>query len=153
VAIFSYRQAQELSVGTLVRIYDPARNASQSGRVTEILPKTNDKNDQQYAVPFPQTERREMYVLASIDHAAAPLSVKDVQATPQAANPCSVGQWVTVSRKNSWLPSASVAWNAVTHGVTHAADKLMTAVAAILPESASAQGRQRSGDANSRHRA
>jgi hypothetical protein len=115
VAIFSYRQAQELSVGTPVRIYDPARNAAQSGRVTEILPKTNDKNDQQYAVPFPQTERREMYVLATIDNAAGPPSVKDEQTNPQVTNPCSVGQWVTVSRKNSWLPSASIAWNAVTH--------------------------------------
>ena len=83
VAIFSYRQAQELSVGTPVRIYDPARNAAQSGRVTEILPKTNDKNDQQYAVPFPQTERREMYVLATIDNAAGPPSVKDEQTNPQ----------------------------------------------------------------------
>ena len=151
VAIFSYRQAQELSVGTPVRIYDPARNAAQSGRVTEILPKTNDKNDQQYAVPFPQTERREMYVLATIDNAAGPPSVKDEQTNPQVTNPCSVGQWVTVSRKNSWLPSASIAWNAVTHRVTHVADKLVPAVATILPGSASAKGRQRSGDANSGH--
>ena len=156
VAIFSYRQAQELSVGTSVGIYDPVRKASQSGKVTEILPKTNDKNEQQYAVPFPQTERREMYVLASIDNAAAPLAAKDMQAPSHAANPCSVGQWVTVSRKNSWLPSASVAWNVVTHGLSqrlaHAADKLMTAVAGVLPGAASAQG-QRPGGPNSRHRA
>jgi hypothetical protein len=97
-----------------------------------------------------------MYVLASIDNAATPLTAKDVQATSHAANPCSVGQWVTVSRKNSWLPSASIAWNAVTHGLSqrlaHVADKLMTAVAGVLPGSASAQG-QRPGGANSRHRA
>jgi hypothetical protein len=155
VAIFSYRQAQELSVGTTVRIYKPDSSEAQFGTVSEILPKTNDKNDQQYAVPFPQTERREMYVLVSMNNAQLSSVPKNSQARVRNANPCSVGQWVTVARQNSWIPSASIAWNAVTHtltkGVTTVADKVASAVASILPGSASAQ--QRPGRANLRHRA
>ena len=65
VGIFSYRQAQELAVGTPVRISAAGSSIPERGWVSEILPKTSDKTDQQYAVPFPQTERREMYVLVS----------------------------------------------------------------------------------------
>jgi multidrug resistance efflux pump len=57
VAIFSYRQGQSMKVGTSVRV-DGASFGS--GIVTAILPKTSDKIDDRFAVPFPQTERREL---------------------------------------------------------------------------------------------
>jgi multidrug resistance efflux pump len=108
VGIFSYRQAQDLSVGTKVRI-SGGDGGPQQGTVSEILPKTSDKTDEQYAVPFPQTERREMYVLVSLDRDKDARSEAS-RMVPTQTSPCSVGRWVTVTRENSWLPSASVAW-------------------------------------------
>lgn len=117
VGIFSYRQAQDLAVGTPVTISSAGSSEPQPGRVSEILPKTSDKTDQQYAVPFPQTERREMYVLVSLDRAEGDASTD--RPRPQArTSPCSVGQWVTITRENGWIPSASVAWKAVASGFT-----------------------------------
>ncbi|WP_144439929.1 HlyD family efflux transporter periplasmic adaptor subunit [Methylobacterium sp. AMS5] len=118
VGIFSYRQAQELAVGTPVRISAAGNVIPQRGWVSEILPKTSDKTDQQYAVPFPQTERREMYVLVSLDRGSAPEIVESVlpSQTTRRTTPCSVGQWVTITRENGWIPSASVAWKAVASG-------------------------------------
>lgn len=118
VGIFSYRQAQELEVGTPVRISATGGTIPQRGWVSEILPKTSDKTDQQYAVPFPQTERREMYVLVSLDRDSVP---DDAETAPPAqtsrrTTPCSVGQWVTITRENGWVPSASVAWKAMAAG-------------------------------------
>ncbi|TGD94928.1 HlyD family efflux transporter periplasmic adaptor subunit [Methylobacterium nonmethylotrophicum] len=127
VGIFSYRQAQDLAVGTTVRISAAGTTIPQRGWVSEILPKTSDRTDQQYAVPFPQTERREMYVLVSLDPTSAPaveaaeISGPAAADVPQAARrttPCSVGQWVTITRENGWIPSASVAWKAVASGFT-----------------------------------
>lgn len=120
VGIFSYRQAQELAVGTPVRISAAGSSIPERGWVSEILPKTSDKTDQQYAVPFPQTERREMYVLVSLDRDTLPASDKTASPTEAArrTTPCSVGQWVTITRENGWVPSASVAWKAVASGVT-----------------------------------
>ena len=118
VGIFSYRQAQELEVGTPVRISATGSTIPQRGWVSEILPKTSDKTDQQYAVPFPQTERREMYVLVSLDRDSVPESANSA-APAQASRrttPCSVGQWVTITRENGWVPSASVAWKAMAAG-------------------------------------
>jgi multidrug resistance efflux pump len=116
VGIFSYRQAQDLAVGTPVTV-SSGSGASQPGRVSEILPKTSDKTDQLYAVPFPQTERREMYVLVSLERPAGNPATDRLR--PQArTSPCSVGQWVTITRENGWIPSASVAWKAVASGFT-----------------------------------
>ena len=116
VGIFSYRQAQDLAVGTPVTI-SSGSGASQPGRVSEILPKTSDKTDQLYAVPFPQTERREMYVLVSLERPAGDPSLDRLRPTSR-TSPCSVGQWVTITRENGWIPSASVAWKAVASGFT-----------------------------------
>ena len=117
VGIFSYRQAQDLAVGTQVRISGSDANGPRRGTVSEILPKTSDKTDEQYAVPFPQTERREMYVLVSLDRDKVARPEASVLA-PTQTSPCSVGQWVTITRENSWIPSASVAWKTVADGVT-----------------------------------
>ncbi len=116
VGIFSYRQAQDLAVGTPVTI-TAGSGAAQPGRVSEILPKTSDKTDQLYAVPFPQTERREMYVLVRLERPEGETTA--ARNRPEArTSPCSVGQWVTITRENGWIPSASVAWKAVASGFT-----------------------------------
>jgi multidrug resistance efflux pump len=107
VAIFSYRQGQSMKVGTQVRV-DGASFGS--GVVAGVLPKTSDKLDERFAVPFPQTERRELYAII------APDSRRDVAAQVETVGlhdqsaPCFVGQWVTVTKDHGIIPSMSVAW-------------------------------------------
>ena len=114
VAIFSYRQGQELAAGTHVRV-DGA--SFKSGVITSLLPKTSDKLDERYAVPFPQTERREMYAIVTPDQ-----KNDEDQHTESAAGqsaPCAVGKWVTVTRDNgAVVPSMSVAWRQLAAFVT-----------------------------------
>jgi len=103
VAIFSYRQASALSVGTHVLI--STSEGSGDGVVQEIVPKANDKSDALYAFPFPQTERREMYVIIK--------PIAGFQSLPVSVNAngtCPVGRWVTVTRADGWVPSTSVLW-------------------------------------------
>jgi len=142
VGIFSYRQAQELAVGTPVRVSASGEQAPRRGTVSEILPKTNDKTDEQYAVPFPPTERREMYVLVGLDKDSAPAGAT-VPATAR-TSPCQVGQWVTVTRENGWIPSASVTWTSVSNGVDRVVAGIGTLVSSVFrPEPASARDRAR----------
>ncbi|NEU11418.1 HlyD family efflux transporter periplasmic adaptor subunit [Methylobacterium sp. BTF04] len=140
VGIFSYRQAQSLAVGTRVRV-SSADGEPRFGAVTEILPKTSDKTDEQYAVPFPQTERREMYVLVGFDSADPSSQPASLRRAGQ-ANSCSVGQWVTITRENGWVPSASVAWknvasgfgipSAAWNGVSHVASRAQSGVRILV---------------------
>ena len=102
VAIFSYRQGESMKPGTHVRIDG---GAFHSGVITSVLPKTSDKIDERFAVPFPQTERRELYAIITPDQADGALSA----ATPKSPA-CTVGQWVTVTRDNGIVPSMSVSW-------------------------------------------
>lgn len=111
VAIFSYRQGQDLGVGSRVDIAGGDGFGRRSGVVKEVLPKTSDKVDQQYAVPFPQTERRELYVLISPDVGPERLGSEPEKVRTGAA--CNVGQWVTVTRANGWVPSTSVVWRSI----------------------------------------
>lgn len=111
VAIFSYRQASNLAVGSAVTI-DSGFGAPRDGVVSEILPKSSDKADEAYAVPFPQTERRELYVLVR------PTSFE----TNGRANQCDIGRWVTVSRSGGWIPATSVAWRALQNGIVSVAE-------------------------------
>ena len=109
VAIFSYRQGQSMKVGTPVRV-DGASFGS--GIVTAVLPKTSDKLDERFAVPFPQTERRELYAIIAPDSrmdGAMQAKERDTDLQNQ-STPCSVGQWVTVTKDNGMIPSMSVAW-------------------------------------------
>jgi hypothetical protein len=80
-----------------------------SGSVMAVLPKTSDKVDEDYALPLPQTERRELYVLVRPDH---PLVRPQSEATPspRTAGPCDIGAWVTIGREGGWMPSTSVFW-------------------------------------------
>jgi hypothetical protein len=105
VAIFSYRQGQNLAVGSRVRIDGAPLN---SGVVRAVLPKTSDKSDQQFAVPFPQTERRELYAVIAPD-AAKPDAQLAADSGKQ-GDGCGVGQWVTVTRDSGVVPSVSVTW-------------------------------------------
>jgi hypothetical protein len=107
VAIFSYRQGQNMTVGTRVRV-DGASFGS--GIVTAVLPKTSDKIDERFAVPFPQTERRELYAIIAPDNRIAGTLQPAVAAQHEQSTPCTVGQWVTVTKDNGIVPSMSVTW-------------------------------------------
>ena len=110
VAIFSYRQGQSMKVGTLVRV-DGASFGS--GIVTAVLPKTSDKLDERFAIPFPQTERRELYAMISPDAKTDDAPQTDTADLRDQSTPCSVGQWVTVTKENGMVPSMSVAWRRI----------------------------------------
>ncbi|OAE97500.1 hypothetical protein AYJ54_35070 [Bradyrhizobium centrolobii] len=113
-AIFSYRQSQSMKVGTRVHI----DNADfKSGIVEAILPKTTDKVDERYAVPFPQTERRELYAIITPDERDSEVVNSEPVATSSETTPCTVGQWVTVTKDKALIPSMSVTW--------HRAEKLI----------------------------
>jgi multidrug resistance efflux pump len=124
VAIFSYRQGQDFAVGSRVRIH--GANFDQ-GTISAVLPKTSDKVDERFAVPFPQTERRELYVLVSPDRAAPGTGRGDGMATEDTpvgvTKSCNVGQWVTVTRENGRVPSIAGIWRRLRS----------TAAAATLP--------------------
>jgi hypothetical protein len=116
VAIFSYRQGQELAAGTHVRV-DGA--SFKSGVITSLLPKTSDKLDERYAVPFPQTERREMYAIVMPDQRDGDAQPTESAQTAGQSAPCAVGKWVTVTRDNgAVVPSMSVAWRQLAAFVT-----------------------------------
>jgi hypothetical protein len=104
VAIFSYREGETMRVGTRVKIDS---GQFHSGTVTAVLPKTSDKSDERFAVPFPQTERRELYVIVTPDEKElAEASARSRDSQPD----CAVGRWVTVTRDNGIVPSMSVTW-------------------------------------------
>jgi len=107
VAIFSYRQGQSMKVGTHVRVDGAAFG---SGIVTEVLPKTSDKLDERFAVPFPQTERRELYAIIAPDSRTDGAGLLERAVLQEQSTPCSVGQWVTVTKDNGMIPSMSVTW-------------------------------------------
>ena len=110
VAIFSYRQGQSMMPGTHVRIDG---SSFRSGIVSAVLPKTSDKVDERFAVPFPQTERRELYAIITPDGANDHVQVRETAASDTPA--CPVGQWVTVTRDNGMVPSMSVTWRRLGH--------------------------------------
>jgi multidrug resistance efflux pump len=103
-AIFSYRSAQDLEVGTRMRIESRDWSEPHYGKVKEVLPRLTDKEDDRFAVSFPPTERRELYVVVEPDHPTK----QDMETSD---NLCSIGRWVTVSRDNGWVPSTSVLWH------------------------------------------
>ncbi|ABY29568.1 HlyD family secretion protein [Methylorubrum extorquens] len=125
VAIFSYRQGQNLQVGSAVTI-SGGSVGPRRGIVTEILPKTSDTVDATYAVPFPQTERRELYVLVRPE----PLPASGAATETPVESACGVGRWVTVTRESGWVPSNSVVWRDLGDG----ASGLVTKVAAAAPD-------------------
>jgi multidrug resistance efflux pump len=107
VAIFSYRQGQSMNVGTRVRVEGASFG---SGVVTAVLPKTSDKIDDRFAVPFPQTERRELYAIIAPDNRTAGTVHAEAAAQHDQSTSCNVGQWVTVTKDDGIVPSMSVTW-------------------------------------------
>jgi multidrug resistance efflux pump len=120
VAIFSYRQGQSMKVGTRVRV-DGASFGS--GIVTAVLPKTSDKIDDRFAVPFPQTERRELYAIIAPDSRTDGTVHAEVAAQHEQSTPCTVGQWVTVTKEDGMVPSMSVTWRRLETLVTSWSNK------------------------------
>src|ERR1700716_2545488 len=107
VAIFSYRQGQSMKVGTSVRVDGTSFG---SGVVTAVLPKTSDKIDDRFAVPFPQTERRELYAIIAPDNRTHGTLDPEAAAQHEQSTSCNVGQWVTVTKDDGIVPSMSVTW-------------------------------------------
>jgi hypothetical protein len=104
-----------MKVGTQVQVEGASFG---SGFVAAVLPKTSDKLDERFAVPFPQTERRELYAIIAPDSSRnGPAEVETVGLHDQ-STPCSVGQWVTVTKDNGIIPSMSVAWRRLEAFVT-----------------------------------
>ncbi len=95
VAIFSERQAQALSVGSRVKVSSDAWAEESDGVVERLVPRTTERVDLDYAVPFPPTERRELYAYIRMDSRA------QEKLTENGA--CSVGTWVSVSLPREWL--------------------------------------------------
>ena len=96
-----------MKVGTRVRV-DGASFGS--GIVTAVLPKTSDKIDDRFAVPFPQTERRELYAIIAPDNRTDGTVHPEVAAQHEQSTSCDVGQWVTVTEDDGIVPSMSVTW-------------------------------------------
>jgi hypothetical protein len=119
VAIFSYRQGTNMTPGSKVTI-DGGPDGVTNGTILEVLPKTSDKVDETYAVPFPQTERRELYVLVKPDRPLRRISA-------DGAGQCDIGRWVTITDANGWIPSTSVLWRNAGMGLTHAAQAVWSA--------------------------
>jgi multidrug resistance efflux pump len=119
VAIFSYRQGQSMNVGTRVRV-DGASFGS--GIVSAVLPKTSDKIDDRFAVPFPQTERRELYAIIAPDNRTAGTHAEAAVQHDQPTS-CNLGQWVTVTKDDGIVPSMSVTWRRLETLVTSWGDK------------------------------
>jgi multidrug resistance efflux pump len=120
VAIFSYRQGQSMKVGTRVGVEGASFG---SGIVTAVLPKTSDKIDDRFAVPFPQTERRELYAIIAPDSRTNGTVLTEVAAQHEQSTPCTVGQWVTVTKEDGMVPSMSVTWRRFQTLVTSWSDK------------------------------
>lgn len=94
VGIFSVRQAHRLAVGAPVVVEAEGWPEARYGRVRQVLPRTTDRVDTNYAVPFPPMERREMYVLIDLEPAPPRRAARDGRGRP--AVPCDIGRWVSV---------------------------------------------------------
>ncbi len=95
VAIFSERQAHQLLLDAEVVIESSRWSASLKGTVSRLVPRTTTRLDRDYAVPFPPTERRELYAFIRPDPSELP--------TLNADGSCSVGTWVNVVTRREWV--------------------------------------------------
>jgi hypothetical protein len=109
-----------MKVGTRVRV-DGASFGS--GIVSAVLPKTSDKIDDRFAVPFPQTERRELYAIVAPDDRTRGAVQPQAAVQREQSTSCNVGQWVTVTKDDGIVPSMSVTWRRLETLVTSWGDK------------------------------
>lgn len=114
VAIFSSRRGQFLNVGNRVKVEGASFNA---GIIKAVIPKTSDKTDEQFAVPFPQTERRELYAiitpLETHETTISPDNREAASVEKDGSSSCGVGRWVTVTLESGAVPSMSVTWTKI----------------------------------------
>lgn len=111
VAIFSVRQAHRLGLGTRVRIEADGWQETRHGVVVQVLPRTTDRVDTGYAVPFPPMERREMYVLVEFDDRSPRRWSRGYESRLAPTVPCDIGRWVSVEVDGSFFSDAtSTAW-------------------------------------------
>lgn len=89
-AIFPEKRARGLIVGTPAAVEIAGEAERRGGRIQKILPRSDDRAAA-YAIPFPPTERRELYVLVALEPARA---TGPARATSPAA--CPIGGWATV---------------------------------------------------------
>ena len=97
VAIFSERKAPALTPGAKVTIRSDDWEQSVGGTIQKLVPRTTSMDDAGFAVPFPPTERRELYAFVAID---------DLGTDPGKGS-CQIGKWVSVSLDNGSIPSAA----------------------------------------------
>ncbi|MDE1993919.1 MAG: HlyD family efflux transporter periplasmic adaptor subunit, partial [Rhizobiaceae bacterium] len=95
VAIFSERQAQALAVGSKVQVNAEDWGQPVDGVVERLIPRTTERVDLDYAVPFPPTERRELYAYIRLTEFA--------RSAVQSKQFCSVGTWVDVTMPHEWV--------------------------------------------------
>lgn len=96
VAIFSVRQAHRLPLGTRVVVTADGWQEQRRGVVMQVLPRTTDRVDTGYAVPFPPMERREMYVLVEFDDGSPRRWSRTAAERFGGSVPCDIGRWVSV---------------------------------------------------------
>ncbi len=101
VGIFSVRQAHRLTVGARVVLEAEGWSEARFGHVRQVLPRTTDRVDTGYAVPFPPMERREMYVLIDIEPGSRLRTVQDARGRPSV--PCDIGRWVSVEIQGGFV--------------------------------------------------
>lgn len=94
VGIFSVRQAHRLAVGARVVVEAEGWPQTRYGHIRQVLPRTTDRVDIGYAVPFPPMERREMYALIDLEPAPPDRLARGLRGRP--AVPCDIGRWVSV---------------------------------------------------------
>ena len=111
VAIFSVRQAHRLPIGTRVRMETDGWAEKRRGFVAQVMPRTTDRVDTGYAVPFPPMERREMYVLIDFDDMSPRRWSRGYESAASPSVPCDIGRWVNVEIEGDGLAEATLsAW-------------------------------------------
>ncbi|MEI6158827.1 MAG: HlyD family efflux transporter periplasmic adaptor subunit [Roseococcus sp.] len=101
VGIFSVRQAYRLAVGATVVVEAEGWPEARFGNVRQVLPRTTDRVDTGYAVPFPPMERREMYVLIDLEPAPPLRAARGGRGRPPV--PCDIGRWVSVEIQGGFV--------------------------------------------------
>ncbi|MGN6549884.1 MAG: HlyD family efflux transporter periplasmic adaptor subunit [Pararhizobium sp.] len=95
VAIFSEHKASSLSTGAPVTVRAAGWDRPVKGTVEKLVPRATATQNNNYAVPFPPTERRELYAYIKLPE----------QSRTVGKGTCAIGKWVTVSLDNSPIPS------------------------------------------------
>ena len=99
VAIFPERSASSLATGAPVTVSFSGWSEPVHGAVSALVPRTTAAEDTSFAVPFPPTERRELYAYINLDD----------RAPVERSASCSVGRWVGVSVDGAGITTEKIA--------------------------------------------